>query len=496
MVFCIASLIFILTLTTTKETWFRWFSRAAVGDELVDDLTTTSGVSLSYSGPPNSTVSVSDGSLLITQKPREIYLQTFASKAYSYDLSKPTWFHFRFRYGKYLLGSDMYSTLTFYQDNDLSKPLKLTVGINSEQHWKTNYFIGNNLPACEAKTTDDEFFLAVSSKLFPNAEDVRLHYPTGYSKKYTEWTVFSVKYDPPPTVSGSGKFSFYVDGRLVDNLHPIDNPTQLIDPQTKALNSVGQTNLTFSMSTLTDGSEHAYPGNKYGIRGRGCYAVQAPAIPSVLTFPPKFKGNDGSSFKTAWMKHFDNIAVIVLDQMKKYNPSSFIPIYKKTVSSLSPMPEYQTPQSHPADFYKYMTYNYSPTVKSATSNQIWQGIYAGTIDFETAVYMGVIDLPLTSHIMWNYVLPGTRDKMAEKLNRLKTTFSSLPLAKGFVWDILYSVGGTPDIVHFGYLTPEDVHAANVLQYLTPAERVSIPQPSVPQASEMYWDFFKISRNPI
>ena len=440
--------------------------------------------------------SISNSLLEIDHKPRNFYNSYKVYKKYQADLSQTTWFHFRFKMKEYLLGQDMYTTLTFYKDNDPNQPMNLTVGINSEQHWKTNYFSGRNIP-CEAKQSDDQFFLAVSPELFPNARDVRIRYPSNYTKKYTDWTLFSIKYD-----KNKHNFSFFIDGHLVDNLRPIDSGSNAmpINTTTQALNNLSQTNITFSATTLIDGREYSYTGNKYGNRGRGCYTPITPAIPSGLTYPTKFSNNDGLQFKTQWMKDFDSIANIMVQEIQKLptNPK-FPPLlnYQIPRSATSPLPQDFIPTTNPTQFYESIPVyiNDQTNVKHNISNRIWAGIYDGTIDLETAIEMGAIPLPDISNNIWQYNSPTLRQEIINVLEWQQRTYRGIiPLAKSFVWKKVFSIGNIADIVHFGYLTPEDAYSGNALNHSSKETKKTIPLPATPKISVFYWDYFLINRN--
>src|SRR4030042_2234769 len=255
--------------------------------ETFDPFNTTDGFvrNLEYSSPYVGTYSSVNGILTLTHPPKDYYHQVFIEKIYPVDLTTPTWFHFRFKMKEYLIGQDMYTHFNFIPNNNPGKAKVIVIGINSEQHWQQVYLQQNNTQACIPKTTDDEFFISVSPEIFPDAGDIRLRYPTNFKKKYTDWTLISLKYDPP-SPSERGKLSFYFDGQLVENLIPIDEPNRApINTHTDFFTANQITGVRFGADLLIDGFEHSYTGNKYGIRFRGCYAQKSPAIPGAIRSP-------------------------------------------------------------------------------------------------------------------------------------------------------------------------------------------------------------------
>ncbi len=470
-----------------------------------------------YGGQPQLVdFQVSEGMLRLTHQPREFYHSVNAWKEYSFNLSTTNWFHFRFRMAQQLLGQDMYTKLEFYGDPGIANPThQFTIGINSEQHWKTVHFDGLGESPCTAKSCvdpgcdDDELFISTDML---DALDNRLRYPAGYRKSYTEWTVFSLKYEAPGVAHPSmGKLSVYVDGQPV-TLTDLEGPT-VISPYTTALSGInGPTRVKLTTTILIDGNDHAYTGNKYGVRGRGCYAASSPAFPQPLVYPSKFNGNDGIAYKTSWMKEFDKIAAVIIDHIRTWNvpasdplPWEWILAYQPTRSALSPLD--QSGNTNPQRFYCFYVNPSQVTprdpscaipyndIRPHISAAIWARIYSSGsdhVDFETAVLMGAIDPPPEGHVIYTYLPPGTRQALLARLNDMATYYpTSMSQPERFVWDTLYRVGGTADIVHFGYLTPEAVRASAAWNYLSAQEKADIPMASTPAASNMYWDYFMI-----
>ena len=54
-------------------------------------------------------------------------------------------------------------------------------------------------------------------------------------------------------------------------------------------------------------------------------------------------------------------------------------------------------------------------------------------------------------------------------------------------------GGVVDMVHFGYITPEEIHSSVAYDYLSPSDKLNMPEPSIPKTAIFYWDYFEIKR---
>jgi hypothetical protein len=457
-------------------------------DVVLDEFRTDTGFTTAVTGDAALvSYEVKNGVLVLHHKPRALHNAISVSKTYRYDLSKPTWFSFRFKMGEILLGQDMYSTIKFGQRDDLG----ITIGINSEQHWNCNYFIGGTPNPCDAKRADDEFFISVSPKIFPKATDDRLHYPTGHKKRYDEWTIFAVKWDPPEH-GARGLISFYVDGKKVDVLRPLDDPQRVIDTHTDALAGLGVVDITFSMTLLIDGDDHGYPGNKYGVRGRGCYLKESPGIPTPVRYPAAFAGNDGQALKRPWMKNFDAVACVVLQALRAQQP--WVRAYENPRSAMSPMEV--SGGGHPATLYANLTVAAATAaLRQGISAALWPAIQAGHIDLETAILMGALELPPAEHGAWQRHPPGTHARIAQKLAELKAQAGAGSLAKCWVLEQVRSAGYAVEATHLGYLLPEDMVQYGLVRALRSDERAGLTAPSQPRAAHFYWDWFKISRNP-
>ncbi|OGG50473.1 hypothetical protein A2763_01725 [Candidatus Kaiserbacteria bacterium RIFCSPHIGHO2_01_FULL_54_36] len=466
--------------------------------DITENFNSREGFSLKVSGDPALIdYAIENGMLKLTHRPHDRVNFGGVEKSYEVDLSKTVWFDFRFRMQEQLLGQDLYTTLKFNGREDLS----LTIEINSEQHWKHVYLDGKGEPACTAKPSDDEYIIGASPALFQSSE-TRVRYPTGYTKPYTEWTTYSIKYEPPPAAGGQGVFTFYVDGREVPGVK-IDEPGKILETRTSGLAGMKRVPVTVSFGLLMDGREHGYPGNRYGVRGRGCYADATPARPVPVTYPAKFANNDGSAFKTDWMKKFDAIAVLLMDATKGVG---------------LPCSEYQTPRSShglfeainacgipTGTFGVYDKYQrrlaqsasqpVSGSVRTDLENRIWNGIYEGTIDFDAAVLMGTIPLPNADHLIWGYTPAGARAKLQASLDRQAQFYAHLAPPERYVWDMLHDKGGTVEAAHLGYVTPVALRASDIWQVLSPQEKADIQAPSTPVPGVFYWDYFRISYSP-
>jgi len=472
--------------------------------DVTENFDSRESFSLKVSGDPALVdYSVENGMLKLTHRPRDLYNFGGVEKTYEVDLSRPVWFEFRFRMQEQLLGQDMYTIIKFAGRDDLHIGIK----IDSEQHWKQVFVDGSGLPACTAKNADDEYGISASATVFQRSSEVRLKYPVGYTKPYTEWTTYSIKYDPP--VGGApGKFTFYVDGR--EAMQKIDEPGA-IDGTTRAFDGMGKTRITVSYGLLIDGNEPGYAGNSWGTRGRGCYAFATPARPTPVVYPSKFEGHPqplldrGNSFKTDWMRKFDAIAAIMMEAAK----GTGLPYrsYEPPRSSQHSLDALNTSISGVplGTFGLYDTYQrrlapsapelISAAARTDLENRIWNGIYAGTIDFDAAVLMGAIPLPNADHLIWGYTPQGAREKLQSTLSRLQQFYGHLAPPERYVWDMLHEKGGAVDAAHFGYIAPEALRESIIWQAMSPQEKAEVQLPSTPVPAVFYWDYFRIRYSP-
>lgn len=469
---------------------------------------------MEVSGDPSAVRSRVENSIVhISVDPRDFYTSATVKKLYDCNLSTPIWFEFRVRMNGYLLGLDSYTTLTFFSLNvsrNIDKKLGfLTVGINSEAHWKRVYFDGKGEPPCTEKLTDDEFF--ISTDLF-DAPDTRLRYPVGHTNPYTNWTVFAIRYVPPANDHLRGRITLFVDGHEVTDLTILDNPSQSVDTQTDALASVEACKVELALCALSDGFEHGHPGNKYGRRGTGCYARACPAIPSPTAYPAKFDGNDGSALKATWMNNFDAVADAVIECMRNYQlPDGTRPFapglsqYSKTSGppsgARSAIDNMHTVEpANPLGYYglyslcrNYITQRsgQSEALYQYMHERIWHGIWEGTLEFRTCVLMGAIGFPAPSHVIWRFNPPGTLDELTTILRRCETTYpDSMAQSERFVWDTCYSYGGFVDAAHLGYLEPGAVRASSAWAFMSAEEQASVIPASQPSTGTLEWDYFR------
>jgi hypothetical protein len=199
-------------------------------------------------------------------------------KDYSVNFTPNTWIHFLFRMTQPLMGADMYTD--FYIDGQHIAE----IGINGEQHW---YQFTN----CVPKTFDDEFFigLLIRPTTRPNfispdtsgwLNDIRVPYPAGYAKPYTEWTAFSLKYeDTQDGTPGARRLRLFVDGREIMYRGLDFAPgTGFIDNSTPFVPGPGPNTVTVSFGVFSDGDEYNTT-DPQGIRYRRCFAQYTPAVP-------------------------------------------------------------------------------------------------------------------------------------------------------------------------------------------------------------------------
>ena len=490
------------------------------------------------------TTRVENGVLKVTHDPAISYHSVWADQDYEIDLSKTTWIHFRFKWSAVMHGADMYTTIQFPNADELKNGFPsgtvaastFSVGINSEQHWKQNYFSG--IPAlsdmdaaCQAKTLDDEFFISATADLI-KAPDERLAYPVGYQSKYTDWTTFSLRYDPPGAASTHvGKFSIFVDGLEV-GYHPLDAGVDangqpvLLDMSSQFVplkQTNGLTKIRVAYSIISDGDEEGAVANKFGIRGRGCYVSQGPSLPTAIVYPDKFDPARTSppyqfseSAKAQWMRDFDDVEVIAQKVISDDFSGGF-PTYPRTRESNNTLDIVGLPVER---FYR--AYNqelnpnselyYVPTSPASAAAQaglrphldsvLRTAIYNGQAKLRYAVLMGFMALPEDSDPIWATVDPDTNNQarvMAEVkagLNWMATNLTDPEMAqlKKFTWYTLYNVGGIPDLVHFGYLLPEEVRANVNANYMSSDEWATIPQSPTPVTAEFQWEYLRIGHD--
>lgn len=464
-------------------------------DSVIETYDSSSGFNVVENDYNLGSFTMSNGILNLHYQPYINYGAIILKKSYNFDLSQPTWFHFRTKMDKYLIGQDMYTQIFIYSLK-YQKKLQLTIGINSEGHWKSVWFLPGSLPPCTAKSADDEFFISFSPEVFPEAADTPVQYPEFHTKNYTNWVKFSMLYEPPLQGETKGLITIYVDGIKIDPLRDLSRiGSPIVDTHTDAFNGMGMTTIEVQNTLLVDGWEYSYTGNKYGMRGKGCYASLAPAVPAPLRFPPKFANIDGLIYKTVWMNKFDAVARLITDQIRTTHPE--IPVFQTPRSAYTALPTGLIYPTHLRTFYWYLPLYYynDPYLYAASQNVFWNGIYNGTIDFETAVYMGAIPLPPADHIQWNYVPPGTRDSMVARLASLEANKGSKPLAKQYAIDQIFALGNAPDVIHFGYISPEDYWNSTLPQYSSDEDKNTIPLISYPDAGLIQWDYFVINRSP-
>lgn len=442
---------------------------------------------------------IQNGLLHISHKPNDWFSGQLVYKSYSVDLSKPTWFNFRFKMGEYLLGQDMYTTIEFFAPNN-PKSYKMSIGINSEQHWE-RYIFKPGMAACTEKTKDDEFFIQVSPEIFPNATDVRIPYPKNYSKNYTEWTTFSMKYDPPNGPI-AGKFSYYVDGKLVDNMHALDDsvPKSVINTSTNFFAKYTNTDILVTQELLVDGWIYSYPSNRWGTRGIGCYSVLAPGKPSMIRIPKKYETpqiTSGYEFKTDWMKKFDSVAAIYMDILTDYTKgkSNIIGSYKTPHSSVSLWTDEIKPYDPVHFYYRFADYNTDAALQEKINQIIREKIFSGSLDLSTVILMGIMPLPSATDTIWNN---NTQlyTTISQQLQKINDKYSGWAAPRRFVWDRMEEKDGDIlDIVHLGYLTTEEVMQSPIYSNLSSEEKNQMPEASTPKEAHFYWDYFEISSKP-
>ncbi|WKZ57319.1 MAG: hypothetical protein QY326_01255 [Bdellovibrionota bacterium] len=368
--------------------------------------------------------SVSHGVANIQHAPIAQYHSVSLERAYNVEFRENTWVHFRSRMSRALMGANMYTYIL------LDDQILMQLGINGEQHWQV-------FQPCVEKSHDTEFFF--SSALVNNgqgASDVRTGFADDLSDaRYTDWMLFSMKYE---ATQDERRFRIFVNGKeVVYRSLDAPYPEGVVDMRTPWIPPSGTHRLRFGISTLTDGAEYAATWIPQGVRYRNCYAQYSPSLPRFLSTPP-------DTTKLPWMLEYDAVMAIAL------NPE------------------------------------FSP---EEVEYHIWQGIYGGTVSLQVAVLTGVIPLPPPEHQQWTFMPPGSYEALLAQLTYLQQNYPpSMPMAKRFVWQSVYAVGGTAVTVHHGYLTPPEVINSPHWSTLSPQEQSYIPALADLVGSSMYWDF--------
>jgi hypothetical protein len=259
---------------------------------------------------------VASSSVLVTHHPRVSSGLTALNmeKEYLLDFQPNTWVHFRFRMREPLIGADMYTHI--YVD-DL---LFIQVGINGEQHWE-------GFQNCVAKKFDDQCFFStpiIKGTEDGNNNDLRIEFADNIQAKYSDWMLFSVKYEVADGVDR--RLRILINGHEVKyRVLDAPFPQGSIDMRTNWVPKSGLNKVKISFGILCDGDSYSDTSNIDGVRYRRCYAAHSPARPTYLAHPQNLD-------KLDWMSRYDSVKVLGSDQ-----------------------------------------------------DRIWQGIFGGTVDLDTAV---------------------------------------------------------------------------------------------------------------
>jgi hypothetical protein len=248
----------------------------------------------------------SDGILTVTQNPGFLYHPVTMKKEITMDMLPNTWFHFRTRTEESLLGADLY--ISIYLNNEEFA----VFGFNGEQHWQRSVFINGNRSECVEDEYDDDFF--IGSVKF---HDVRTGYPQGALLKYTDWTLYSVKYE---TDADGSRIRYFVNGNEIDySALDAGCDADCIDRTIPSLLTGTQDKVTIYLGSFGDGNSYDnpnFPEPGEPVRGMPCWAENTPAIPVNESVSPSLAVQ-----KTAKML-WDY--VIVSDDNGKANLQSFV----------------------------------------------------------------------------------------------------------------------------------------------------------------------------
>ena len=211
---------------------------------------------------------VRDGVLAIVHAPVAKWHSVSMSRDLEGPLRPGTWFNFRCRAREMLLGADLYITVK------AGEKVVAQFGFNGEQHWIQGRY-------CEPKEWNDEFFwgsdLIVGEK-GGKRTDIRVGLPRGLrgKVKYTEWTLFSLKYE-------AARLRMFVNGQeIIYRDLDCPWPQGLVDNRLSPGYSNGiQGGLRIILANFTDGDLYSDTSvnNGDGIRWLHAFAANTPALP-------------------------------------------------------------------------------------------------------------------------------------------------------------------------------------------------------------------------
>jgi hypothetical protein len=208
-------------------------------------------------------------------------------------LGTDTWLHFRFRAREMLLGADMYTTVT------VGDRILIQFGVNGEQHWVQGAL-------CQAKAFDDELFWGsplIAGEASGKNTDIRVAVAEALRGRlrYTDWVVFSVKYE---VRWAEARVRLFVNGheivyRDIDAGYPngdIDNHVRADAALPK-----GPVPVVITLANFTDGDLYGdvTVNGGAGVRWEHAFAEQTPAIPHPED--PKQAINRNADFQWDWV---------------------------------------------------------------------------------------------------------------------------------------------------------------------------------------------------
>lgn len=413
-------------------TGFLYLPMATSSTAIFDDFKSSENWSMEYQyGFPEtgsySLDTTGNGTASITHNATTLaYHGIIMEKSIDTSFSPNTWVHFRFKMPEPLLGANMYTEFIL---NDVSIA---TIGINGEQHYQRGMY-------CVQKSSDNEIFISSPYIRGYNGKKTDLRVSTQKGFMYSNWNVFSIKYD---VLDGQKKLRFFVNGYeimyrdidaqapagIIDNILIHDLP---INPENNTL--------IMQFNVMTDGEEYSSisENDGQGVRYYNCYADVVPAIPAPIRTPL-------NKTKVSWMNNYDKVNAIT---------------------------------------------NWGNV--SESYNAIWDGIYGGRIDFRTAILMGAIPKPDPTHVQWQYSYPVTYNSITSELADLNTMYPSyMEMRKRFVWKNIYTSGNAALAVYYGYIKLPELRYSNQWNYMSVDEKNQLPDLDIVQhkSATMQWDF--------
>jgi hypothetical protein len=275
-----------------------------------DDPAGWTGPVYQYGNEATGDAFIRDGLLTVRHAPVAKWHTVSMQRQWECILGTDTWFHFRWRAREMLLGADMYTTVT------VGEQTLVQFGVNGEQHWVQG-------ARCQAKAFDDELFWGsplIVGEVGGKNTDMRVALAEALRGRvrYTEWVLFSVKYEAD---SAERRARLFVEGeeivyRDIDAAYPqgaIDNRLR-----SDVEFAEGPAAVSITLANFTDGDLYAdrTVNDGAGVRWLHAFADQTPALPHPED-PAKAIQRD-ADFQWDWLMIVDDAGAHSLqNQMRR-----------------------------------------------------------------------------------------------------------------------------------------------------------------------------------